>query len=89
MMAGRLPAASIFALFLLLQISHVIELTEACSIGCPEGEKPCACPDPNYIEPTPDPVTGFVMKTSCEGFISYCSKGGECKPEENGCPAGK
>lgn len=87
-MAGWSPASLIIASFLLLQLSGNLQLSEACSVFCPDGEVPCSCPD-GKPEPTPDPITGFIIRDSCGGLINYCSVGGECKPEDNGCPAGK
>ena len=87
-MAGWSPASLILALFLLLQLSGKLQVSEACSVFCPPDETACSCPD-GQPEPTPDPITGLVIRDSCGGLIHYCSVGGECKPEENGCPVGK
>ena len=78
-------AASAFLLIHILDHSH---LSEACSVFCPPNEKICTCDD-GMPKPTPDPVTGIVMQDSCGGLIHYCSVDGQCKPDENGCPAGK
>ena len=76
------------ALFSVLQITGNLKLVEACSVFCPDGEKICRCKS-DKPEPTPDPITGSIVKDSCNGFIHYCSVGGICKPKENGCPIGK
>ena len=83
-MAGWSTASVIVASFLLLQFS------EACFVICPEGEVTCSCPN-GKPKPTSDPTTGLsiVISDSCGGRIYYCSVGGECKPEDNGCPVGK
>ena len=80
-MAGWSPASLIVASFLL------IKLIEGCSVHCPPNEKVCSCDD-GLPDPEPD-ENGFVAIDSCGGYIHYCSVGGECKPEENGCPPGK
>ena len=82
-MAGWSPAILAIASCLLYSIQY----SQSCSVLCPEGEKACACPD-GKPKPTPDP-SGFIAIDSCGGYIHYCSVGGECKPEENGCPAGQ
>ena len=81
-MAGWSPAILAIASCLLYSIQH----SQSCSVVCPPKEKICTCPD-GKPTPTPDP-SGFVAIDSCGGLIHYCSVGGECKPEENGCPAG-
>ena len=50
-----------------------------CSIRCPQNENVCTCSNG-----TPKPIPSSL----CGGLIHYCSDGGKCKPEENGCSAG-
>ena len=87
-MAGFSPASFVVAVLLLIQIYDKIQLSQACSVLCPPNENVCTCSD-GRPKPTPDPVTGFVLQDSCGGLIHYCSDGGQCKPEENGCPVGE
>ena len=75
-MAGSVPA---LLAVIILQLTGNIQVNEALSIRCPYGEKICGCPDDKPKDPF-DPWGGFIY---------YCSVGGECKPEENGCPPGK
>ena len=77
-----------FKLFLVWQITCNFIVSEACNYYCRPPEKVCVCPS-GEPEPTPDPVTGTVIKNSCFGIINYCSVGGVCHPEANGCPSGK
>ena len=87
-MVGISLASFAASAFLLIQILDHSHLSEACSVVCPPNEKICTCDD-GMPKPTPDPVTGIVMQDSCGGLIHYCSVEGQCKPDENGCPAGK
>lgn len=48
-----------------------------CSIHCPPNESVCTCSNG-----TPKPIPSSL----CGGL--WCSDGGKCKPEENGCSAG-
>ena len=84
-MAGWSRASLAVALFV-LQVYN-IQLSDGCSVFCPQNEKICTCDD-GRPKPTPDP-SGFIAVDSCGGLIHYCSVGGECKPEENGCPPGE
>ena len=85
-MVGWSRASLAVALFLLIQVYN-IQLSDGCSVFCPQNENICTC-DNGQPKPTPDP-NGFIATDSCGGLIHYCSVGGECKPEENGCPVGE
>ena len=80
------PAPLVVALFLLIQVYN-IQLIDGCTVFCPQDEKICTCKD-GRPKPTPDP-SGVIVVDTCGGLIHYCSVGGECKPEENGCHPGK
>jgi hypothetical protein len=82
-MAGWSPASIVVTSFLLIQVYN-IQLIAGCSVFCPPNEHGCSCDD-GRPKPTPD-ANGFVATDSCGGLIHYCSVGGECKPEDNGCP---
>ena len=80
-------SASTLLVVIIIQLNWNIPVNEACSVVCPSGETICTCPN-GKPEPTPDP-NGLIITDSCGGLIHYCSKGKQCKPEENGCPTGK
>ena len=86
-MAGWTPAILALASFLVYGTQH----SHGCSmkIVCPKNEKACACPD-SKPKPIQGPSGVLPYLESCgDGMIHYCSVGGECKPEENGCSAGQ
>ena len=79
-MAGS--SSSVLVVAILAQLCDQVQLGEACDIECPPNEIICSCPDGK-----PKPTSEFV--DSCDGYIYYCSDGGKCKPENNGCPVGE
>jgi len=60
---------------------YSVQVTQGCSFDCGLWERVCTCSDG---KPEPEP---WQPTDSCYGKIHYCSVGGKCKPEENGCPA--
>ena len=82
-MARWLPPSLVVASIILIQV-HRIQVIEACVIRCGPGETVCSCPW--WPEPTPDPITGEIIKTSCDGG-PYCSVGGSCHPVPEWCPS--
>ena len=69
-MTGWSPKTLIASSFILLY-SYEIHLIAGCSIICPPNEKICNCPDDS-------PKASSICP-------SYCSSGGQCTPEDNGC----
>ena len=75
------------AISALILLFVAIGFNEACSVFCPNDEKVCICSN-GIPPPTPDP-SGLIIQDSWEGKIHYCSEGGVCKPDNNGCAPGK